>query len=194
MSTFELVVHQRYTSGSAADLSGHGNHGHPSPSPAGGATADPDGMAFDGLSTRVVVFPSTSLATLGGVRARARVRADERGDRRTIMEGYLAFAFSVEPDGALAASIYAGTQWHEIRASPGTVPLGRWVDVAFVYDGRDTATLSLDGAVVASRHATLGRVGGVEWPYGLNVGAWPDQDLRVFSGRIAEVWLWRMRP
>ncbi|MBP2706883.1 hypothetical protein JOL79_24040 [Microbispora sp. RL4-1S] len=187
MNEFELVVHHDYTSGSLADLSGHGNHGHSATAPAAG------GMPFDGRRTHVVVFPSSSLEELGGLRARARVWADTLGDRRTLLEGYLAFSFSVSPDGALAGSVYAGLQWHEITTAPGTVPTGRWADLGFVYDGRDTMALSVDGALVAVRQGNLGRVGGVEWPYGLNVGAWPDDNARVFSGRMAEVWLWRLR-
>ncbi|GAA0360180.1 hypothetical protein GCM10009530_06850 [Microbispora corallina] len=187
MPGFELVVHHRYTSGSSADLSGHGNHGHSATRP------DPDGMPFDGRGSRVVVFPSPSLADLGGVRARVRLRADALAERRTLVEGYLAFSFSIEPDGALLGSVYAGLQWHVLATAPGLVPTGRWVDVSFVYDGLDLMTLSVDGALAASREDNLGRVGGVEWPYGLNIGAWPDDDVRVFDGRMAEVWLWRLR-
>ncbi|GAA3446533.1 LamG-like jellyroll fold domain-containing protein [Planomonospora venezuelensis] len=184
---FELVVHHRYGSGSCADLSGYANDGH-----ATAGTAGAEGMPFDGRSTRVVVFPALSLTDLGGIRARARVQVDELDDRRTIMEGYLSFSFSVEPDGALSGSVYTGLEWHLIRTGPGVVPRHRWIDVGFVYDGRDSASLSLDGRVVASRHADFGRMGGVEWPYGLNIGAWPDEAARVFSGRMAEVWLWRL--
>jgi hypothetical protein len=187
MGDFELVVHHRYTSGSCADLSGHGNHGHST------TAATPEGMPFDGHSTRVVVFPSPSLTELGGLRARVRLCADALAERRTLVEGYLAFSFSIEPDGALLGSVYAGLRWYVLATSPGVVPAGRWVDVGFVYDGLDTMTLSVDASLVALRQDNLGRVGGVEWPYGLNIGAWPDDDARVFSGRMAEVWLWRLR-
>jgi hypothetical protein len=193
MATYELVVHHRYTSRSLSDLSGNANDGHISPPLRDGDVSEVDGIRFDGRSTRVVMFPSVSLADLGGIRARARVRVDELGDRRTIAEGYLAFSFSVERDGGLAGSVYIGTHWHEIATPPNVVPLGRWVDVSFIYDGCDSAMLCLDGSVVASRYAALGAVPGVQWPYGLNIGAWPDHDLRVFSGRIAEFWLWKIR-
>jgi hypothetical protein len=139
-----------------------------------------------------VVFPSASLAALRGIRARARIFLDNLGDRRTIMEGYLAFSFSAEPDGALAGSIYTGFQWHEVRTPPSTVPLHRWIDVCYVYDGKDSQILSLNNQIVAARHTNLGSVGGIEWPYGLNIGAWPDDAARVLSGRVAEVWLWRL--
>lgn len=186
--SFELVVHHDYASGSTTDLSGYGNHGHRAVA-AGAGAAHPS--RFDGLATRVVVFPAPTLADLRGVRIRARVRVDRLGDRRTIVEGYLAFAFVVDPDGALAAGVYTEYQWDEVRTPPGTVPLGTWVEVEFGYDGRDTAWLSLDGEPVATRYLPLGRLGSVEWPYGLNVGAWPDRDLRVFDGEIGEVRVWR---
>lgn len=177
-------------SGRTADLSGCGNHGY--------RIADGDSIdharpaKFDGRSTRVVVPPSPTLADLRGLQVCARLRLDRFGDRRTIVEGYLAFAFVVEPDGALAASVYTGHRWNEVRTPPGTMPLGTWIDVAFGYDGRDTMWLAVDGEPVAVGYLTLGRVGSVEWPYGLNVGAWPDRDLRVFDGEIAEVWIERL--
>jgi hypothetical protein len=182
--SLDLVVHHRYTDGTAADLSGYGNDGHAFESRA-------DLSAFDGQSTRLVVFPAPSLDALGAVRARARILVEELGDRRTIVEGYLAFAFGVEADGALAASVLTAHRWDGVRSAPGAVPLNRWIDVACTYDGRDTSLLTVDGAVVATRCLPLGRVAGVQWPYGLNVGAWPDGNLRVFKGRIAELWLWR---
>lgn len=181
---FELVVHHRYTEGTTADLSGYGHVGSRLP-------PDHDVTAFDGHSTRVVVFPTTSLEALGAVRVRARIFVERLGDRRTIVEGYLAFAFAVEADGALAGSVLTGFRWDGVTSAPGTVPVGRWVDVAFVYDGRDTTVLTVDGETVATRYLPLGRVGGVQWPYGLNIGAWPDGDLRVFHGKIGEVWVWK---
>ena len=120
------------------------------------------------------------------------MRLDRLGDRRTIVEGYLAFAFVVEPDGALGAGVYTGYQWDEVRTNAAVIPVRRWVEVEFIYDGRDTASLSLGGRPVAARYVPLGGVGSVEWPYGLNIGAWPDRDLRVFDGSIAEVRLWRL--
>jgi len=185
-SGLELVVHHRYADGSGVDLSGRENHGYRVAS----SEASPF-STFDGAGTRVVVLPASDLTNLGAVRVRARMRLDRLGDRRTIMEGYLAFAFLVEPDGALTGSVYTDGRWDDVRTAPGAVELGRFVDVAFTYDGIDTALLSVDGAIVAARYVPLGRVGSVRWPYGISVGAWPDGDLCVFVGEIAEVWLWR---
>jgi len=181
----DLVVHHRYTDGTPADLSGHGNDGHRLGAAPGGVDV------FDGATTRVVVFPSPALQPLGAVQVRARVMVEELGDRRTIVEGYLAFALGVEANGALAAGVLSAGRWHSVTSAPGAVPVGEEVDVGFLYDGRDTALLTIDGAVVGSSYVPLGPVAGVQWPYGLNIGAWPDADLRVFKGRIAEVRLWR---
>src|SRR4051794_41098373 len=118
---YELVVHHDYAAGSTTDLSGHGNDGHR-------ISADDNGdiTRFDGYTSRVVVFPSATLADLRGVCGRVRLRLDRLGDRRTIVEGYLAFAFIVDPDGSLAASVYTDHRWEEVRTPPGAIPLGRW--------------------------------------------------------------------
>jgi hypothetical protein len=190
VTSFELVLRHDYTAGAASDDSGFGNDGHAFGDPAFG----PDGLAFDGRRTRVAVPPSPSLSRLPGVRVSARVRVDELGERRTIIEGYLAFAVVVEEDGALNGGVYTAERWDGAVSAPGVVPLGRWVELAFLYDGRDTAMLCLDGTTVGSRLLPMGPIGGVAWPYGVSIGAWPDQDLRVFSGAISRVELWRPVP
>ncbi|WP_405771914.1 LamG domain-containing protein [Actinacidiphila glaucinigra] len=186
MADFELVVHHDYTSGTCTDTSGFGNHGFGTMSP------DTDGMPFDGHSSRVVVFPAPSLTNLGGLRARVRLRPDALSERRTLIEGYLAFSLSIEPDGALLGAVYAGLKWYVLSTPPGIVTTGRWTDVAFVYDGRDTMSLSADGTLIALRQDLLGRIADIEWPYGLNIGAWPDDDVRIFAGVMSELWLWRL--
>jgi hypothetical protein len=190
VTAFELVLRHDYTTGSAADGSGLGNHGHTFGDPVFG----PEGLVFDGQRTRVAVPPSPTLVGLSGVRVSARLRVDELGERRTVVEGYLAFAVVVEEDGALNGGVYTAERWDGAGSAPGLVPLGRWVEVTFVYDGRDTAMLWLDGVAVGSRLLPMGPIGGVAWPYGVSIGAWPDQDLRVFSGAISRVELWRPVP
>ena len=50
----------------------------------------------------------------------------------------------------------------------------------------------MGGQVVTARYLPLAVVPPVAWPYGLNVGAWPDRDLRVFDGSIAQIQLSRL--
>jgi hypothetical protein len=190
VTPFELVLRHDYTTGTAADGSGFGHHGHTFGHPVFGS----EGLAFDGRRARVAVPPSPTLAGLSGVRVSARLRVDELGERRTVVEGYLAFAVVVEEDGALNGGVYTAERWDGAASAPGIVPLGRWVEVTFVYDGRDTAMLWLDGVAVGSRLLPMGPIDGVAWPYGVSIGAWPDQDLRVFSGAISRVELWRAVP
>lgn len=149
-------------------------------------------MTFNGRTDRVVVFPSETLSSLRGLRASATIRVDELAQRSTIIEGYLAFSLHVEADGTLAAGVYTGFDWAGLQSSPAAVRPGTWTDLAFLYDGRDTSALSVNGVIVASLYAPLGQVASVEWPYGLNVGAWPDADVRLFKGEIADVKLWRL--
>ena len=186
---FELVVHHDYTSQTTADLSVYGNDGHRTAASDG---SDADLTVFDGSSTRVVAFPSTTLDDLRGVNVQARVRLDRLEERRTIVEGYVSFALVADADGSMSGSVYTGERWEDVRTPPDTVPIGRWIDVGFLYDGVDTAQLTLDGTLVAARYAPLGLIRGVAWPYGLNVGAWPDRDVRMLVGAISEVRVWRL--
>jgi Concanavalin A-like lectin/glucanases superfamily len=186
----ELVLRHDYTTGGVADDSGYGNHGHPF----GDSAFGPEGLAFDGRRTRVTVPPSPSLTALSGIRVSARFRLDEFGERRTIIEGYLAFAVVVEEDGALQAGVYTAERWEGAASAPGVLPLGRWVQVTFLYDGQDTVMLWLNRVTIATRLLPMGPLGGVAWPYGVSIGAWPDQDLRMFSGAISRVELWRPVP
>jgi hypothetical protein len=185
---FELVMHHDYTSQTTADLSVYGNDGHRTPAANGGA----DLTVFDGNSTRVVALPSTTLDDLRGVNVQARVRVDRLDERRTLVEGYVSFALVVDADGSMSGSVYTGERWEDVRTPPDTVPVGQWIDVGFIYDGVDTGHLTLDGTHVAARYAPLGSVRGVAWPYGLNVGAWPDRDVRMLVGSISEVRVWRL--
>jgi hypothetical protein len=65
------------------------------------------------------------------------------------------------------------------------------VRLTYDYDGRDTAVMELDGELVAEECAPYGPVRAAQWPYGVSVGAWPDADKRVLSGRLDGLRLWR---
>jgi hypothetical protein len=190
--TVELVLSLRQGEAGPVDLSGRGSafqarHVRP----VEGRTPRTLAMGFDGSRSRVVVLPSAALADLGGVRVTTWLWVDDVVGRHTIVEGYLAFALFIDADRSIGGTVYNGFDWGGVRSGPGVVPLRRWLRVAFGYDGVDTSTIHLDGALRAHEYSPLGSVLGVEWPYGLNVGAWPDGDRRVLHGRIEELKLWR---
>ncbi len=190
---FELVLAHRYGTGGALDFSGYENHGRvaglprrvPGPAPGTGA------LAFDGDHDRVVVAPSPSLRDLPALRVDASLRLDELGGRRTVVEGSGSFSLLVEPDGVVEGTIYNGSRWEGVRSAPGAMPLRRWVRVTYVYDGLDTSALYLDGALLGLDERALGSVEAVDWPFGLNVGGWPERDVRMFRGAIEELRIWR---
>jgi hypothetical protein len=155
---------------------------------------DEHGLRFDGLGTRVVVPPSPTLTQPGGLRAHALFLLDDLHHRRTLIEGYLAFSLLVRRDGTLAGGLYIGGEWHLIESAAGAIEPGRWTSAALTYDGRATIVLTIDGEITASHIRALGPAGAVAWPFGLNVGAWPDADLRMFRGTMREATLWRHLP
>ncbi|RPI54017.1 MAG: hypothetical protein EHM56_06655, partial [Chloroflexi bacterium] len=156
---FELVLHHNYRAGNARDLSGNDNHGLlVQPLAAEGSQPSTAALGFDGLHTRVVVFPSESLVDLGAIRFSARLWLQDLGQRRNLLEGFLSFSLMIEEDGTLQAKVYDGTRWDGIWSPPGAVPLRRWVQVHWIYDGHDTSALYLDEQLLARRYRPLGRV------------------------------------
>lgn len=189
---FELVLHHDYRGGEALDLSGNDNHGRLShPSSAEGRNPGTTALCFDGNNDRVIAFPSESLTDLGAIRVSAWIWVQEVGKRRNLLEGFLSFAFMIEEDNSLQAKVYDGTKWDGIWTPPNTVPLKEWIEVQFIYDGIDTIALCLNDELIARRYRHLGRVQSVAWPFGLNIGAWPDANSYSFMGKIDEVKLWR---
>jgi len=191
---FGLVLHHRYGNPEPHDLSGHGNYGYATAGRAMGRDGQLTGRQFDGVASRIYVRPSTTLTRPGGLRADVSVLVEELGHRRTLIEGYLSFALFVEGDGAIGAGIYRYKEWSGVQTPPGLVPLGSWITVSFRYTGDGVMTLSLNDEIVAESYRQLGDAAGIEWPFGLNIGAWPDGDQRILKGRVDEVRLWRTRP
>lgn len=191
-----LVLHHRYGAhDQAVDLSGHGNDGRVlGACPAQpGVPITPPGLRFDGHTTRVVVPPSESLRCLGALRVDARLLLEPGKHRRTIVEGFLAFSFFVEPNGALGGTVYTGQHWYGAYSEPGLVPDGQVVELGFLYDGEVTSLVQIGGRTVAVSQRPLGPVRTVEWPFGLNVGGWPDGDRRMFRGIMSELKVRRSR-
>jgi hypothetical protein len=156
-----------------------------------GREAGSRAMGFDGRSSRIVVPPAPELSRLGGLRISCRLTVDQVVGRHTIIEGYLAFALFIDADRSMAGTFYDGFEWGGVHTAAAAVPVGQWVDVDFLYDGVDTCTLRIDGELHAAEYNPFGDVPGVQWPYGISVGAWPDADKRVFDGRMEALAMWR---
>lgn len=186
-----LVLHHRYSDLSPHDLSGYGNFGFGRVTAAPGRDGEPEAAAFNGVDSRIFVLPSRSLNRSGGIRIQTHVRIDALGRRRTLAEGYLSFALYAETDGAIGGSILSLSEWSGIRSAPGLVALGRWMLVEFSYSDEGLMSLVVNDELVAEGYRRLGPARGIEWPFGLHVGAWPDADERVLQGAVAEVKLWR---
>jgi hypothetical protein len=186
------VLFHDYRDGSVIDRSGNGNDGHPNRlNMVPGRTPQEQALHFNGIDDRVVVFPSETLQQLGALRVSAWIWLEKLDRRRTIVEGFLSFALSVDPDGSLRAGIYNGLKWQSLQSDPAIISLREWIRVTYIYDGVDTSMLYAGPKLVAQDDRYLGRVQGVAWPFGLSIGAWPDADKLVFQGKIAEVKLWR---
>jgi Concanavalin A-like lectin/glucanases superfamily len=188
----DLVLHHQYGSYGLRDVSGHDNHGFGPLNLAEGQSPSSSAISFDGQHDRVYVPPSPSLAASGDIRSEVTVNLDELGHRRTLMEGYLALA--VEGDGSLAGAVMRYRDWYGTRSEPGVVAPGRWLVAMLQYTSDGLMVLAVDGAQVATAVRPVGPANGVEWPFGLNIGAWPDGDQRLIRGRVEEVRLWRGSP
>jgi hypothetical protein len=188
----ELILNLRQSDQGPIDLSGHASvvQSH-HVAMAGGRTSRELAMGFDGIRSRIVMLPSSWLADLGGIRVTSWLWVEDVAGRHTIIEGYLAFALFIDADCSIGGTFYNGFDWGGVRSLPGVVPLRQWLKLSFTYDGIDTSTIHINDVMCAHEYSPFGPVLGVEWPYGLNVGAWPDAEKRVFNGRIQELTLWR---
>ena len=149
-------------------------------------------MGFDGRRSRVIVRPSDAWDVLDGIRVSCWIWVSAVRGRHTIVEGYLAFALFIDNDGSIAGTVYDGFDWCGVQSSLGAVPVGRWMHVSFFYDGVDTCALYVDGDRCAVEYTPYGPAQGVAWPYGVNIGAWPDGDKRILDGRVEELVVWRL--
>ncbi len=191
MSTFKLVLHHRYDTAEPHDVSGKGNVGFTSLRLGPGRDSERGALVFDGTRGRVFVPPSRTLACTGGTEVAVTVNVEALGHRRTLVEGYLSFALFVEADGALGGSILSPIGWRGVLTAPGTVALGRWMRVRFRYLSEGAMELWVDDVLRAATYVPFGGGRGTQWPFGLNVGAWPDGDQRILKGRVEEVKVWR---
>ncbi|MCB1489826.1 MAG: LamG domain-containing protein [Bauldia sp.] len=126
-----------------------------------------------------------SLQRFAGLRIEARIRPTALPHRLNIVEGFMAFAFMVEANGHLSATIYDGQNWVAVDANQ-PVPLNQWSSVVFEYDGVCIGRLHQDGTVVGTR---LDMPIGMRQPQQvITIGHWPRADHRYsFQGDVGHV-------
>ena len=188
-----LILWHAYRGGLAFDLSENRNHGHLR-DVALGAGPFSSALQFSGGDSEVRVEPSPSLTNLREVRAQVHFHWDPSAPnvrRHNLIEGQLAFALFVNPDGSLQGTILNQLgSWEGATSAPGVVPIGEWHTAEFVHDGIGHCTLYLDGHVVAEGFSSPGPVRSVG-PNGVAIGHWPEQpDQYTLEGYIDLVKVW----
>jgi Concanavalin A-like lectin/glucanases superfamily len=200
---WQLICHQTYKyRGIPVDLSGYDNHGRSidvdfMPD---GATSGSGALSFTRADSQVAISANSSWRPLVGLRVECVMRiAAYRIAPRVLVAGDGAFLFQISQAGLFASfvgpSTTPGSTTDGLGAGVGyTVPLNRWVDVAFVHDGFDTMELYADGQLLAKRTDLLAGVPGVG-AAGVSIGnaATPDSQ-HVFDGEIDELKIWRTDP
>ena len=193
----KLVVHHIYANGMAFDTSGYRNHGVPYDVTQAAPPLAP-AFTYTQGDSRVIVPPSASLDDLLAVRAVVSFYLDPPGGlthRYNLVEGHLAFALFVNPDGSLQGTIVdASQEWAGAQTAPGVVSAAQWHTAELRHDGINQCALYLDGAPVATSYVAAGPVGSVG-PNGIAVGHWPEPSgVYTFSGSIREFWLYKYDP
>ena len=188
-----LILWHTYRGGMAFDLSENRNHGHLR-DVALGAGPFSSALQFSGGDSEVRVEPSPSLTNLREVRAQVHFHWDPSAPnvrRHNLIEGQLAFALFVNPDGSLQGTILNQLgSWEGAMSAPGVVPIGEWHTAEFVHDGIGHCSLYLDGHVVAEGFSSPGPVRSVG-PNGVAIGHWPEQpDQYTLEGYIDLVKVW----
>jgi len=188
-----LILWHTYRNGLAFDLSENRNHGQLTDVALGSGPFS-SALQFEGGDSAVRVKPSPSLTNLREVRAQVHFFWDPSApnDRRhNLIEGHLAFAMFVNPDGSLQGTILNQLgSWEGATSAPGVVPTGEWHTAEFVHDGIGHCSLYLDGHVLAEGFSSPGPVRSVG-PNGVAIGHWPEQPGQyTLEGYIDMVKVW----
>lgn len=144
-------------------------------------------VTFQGADAQLEVpVLNDSLSRFAALRIQAFVRPRTVTHRYNIVEGWMSFAFFIESDGRLIATIYDGNKWIGPDSGSTTVPANKWSRISFEYDGISIAKLKIDGKIVGSR---------LDMPYMMRqpqqvitLGHWPRRDDRyTFQGDLGHI-------
>ncbi|MBJ7330204.1 MAG: hypothetical protein JHC95_09925 [Solirubrobacteraceae bacterium] len=185
-----LVLHHTYAGQTAFDVSQHHHHGELE----GVAESGGGALRLTGGDDCVRIPATRELRSLRAVRTRVEFLWHPTGGarRHNLIEGYLSFALVIEDDGALGGGILDRTgNWRGARSSAGLVTPGHRHTATLVHDGLSSCRLDFNGTTVAEAFDVPGPAQGVQNPYGLTIGHWPDPDDRYsFEGDIHDVKVW----
>ncbi|MER6320319.1 LamG-like jellyroll fold domain-containing protein [Streptomyces sp. NPDC001581] len=206
---WELILHHTYagTPGTACDLSPARSHGDRHGDVSflkDGASADSGAIRVGNEDSGVRVACGKEWAELGALRGEVRFRQDYTYADPSFFQTLIA---TPSFDFMTYAPSYAPARHIRIRLRPHSalqfslirgegVPFGQWLTWGFVYDGRSTVQLTLNGQVVKSASGvftSLPSGSGTDLDIGNTLpGAYVGGYL--LDGLIDEVKIWRRNP
>lgn len=150
----------------------------------GSITPNPKCVSFQNPNDQLVILvKDDSLQRFTGLKVEALVYPTSKTRRLNIVEGWMSFAFFVESNRSLMATIYDGHNWVPVKSGKVKVPLNKWSSVSFEYDGISIGLLTMNGTNVGS---SLNMPMGMRQPHqNITIGHWPSGDGRyTFIGNM----------
>jgi hypothetical protein len=207
------ICHHTYKlPGTAIDISRYENNGQVAAlaQEPNGATPKSGAVLFTSDQSYVRIPTGASFRKIKALRVDmlAQLPTAQSGKRLNLIEGHLAFAFYVNPDGTLVGTFFcspspgAPPAWIGVSSKPPhspdgavhTVPRGQWLQLSYLHDGVRTLEIALNGTVVGRRTDLVAGIGDVG-AFGVAIGTWPDaQRYTLTGGRIDDLQIWRYDP
>lgn len=191
----KLFLQHRYLDLPTRDVSGNGNDGI-GYDLVGGTGPFNSAAYFNGSTSWVKVPRSSSMDALGQMACRVVFRVDAAAPLRrlNLVEGFVSFALTVNPDRSVSFTIVDRRgNWRGCQSAPAIVSANTWHTAVAAHDGISEARISLDATVVAQANDVLGPVRSVG-ARGVAIGRWPDSAAYQFQGYLSEVALFKFDP
>lgn len=97
-----------------------------------------------------IPITNDSLNKFTALRVQALINPQQITRRFNIVEGWMSFAFVIEADGRLHATLYDGQNWDGPDSGNTKVPPNQWSRVSFEYDGVSYGKITLNGNIIGS--------------------------------------------
>lgn len=141
---------------------------------------------FDNPDDRIIIpIKNNSLQEFKGLKIECNIYPILNNNRFNLVEGLMSFAFFIEADKKLMATIYDGNNWVNVKSSED-IPTNQWSKVSFQYDGISIGKLVLNGNVIG---INCNMPTGMLQPQTIiAIGHWPNGDNRyTYQGKIKTV-------